>query len=205
MNLRMQYALAAAIAALSSPGSAAAAGSGSVEGNLDLGKGPILVYVESVATRLDPPAAPAVMNQKNNTYVPHILPIQSGQKVEFRSADPELHNLYAVHKEQKKTLFNVALPPRAPPTVQSFPPSGAVKLTCNVHSEMLAWIVVLQNPHYVLLEKGAKTFRIDGLPPGHLTLRVWGEKLEDGAGKRKFEVDVVEGAVAHADLSGAKS
>jgi len=139
-----------------------------------------------------PPAAPPlVMNQKRNTYVPHVLPLVAGATVQFRSEDPELHNVYAWELARNRTLFNVAIVPRVPTQFQrAFSDTGVVRLTCNIHKEMLAFIIVLQNPHFVLVEKAATAFRLEGVPPGKHVLRVWGEKLDEATLARTYPVEV---------------
>src|SRR5258708_679239 len=82
--------------------------SGAVEGSLDgLGKGPFVVYVDRVEGQTFAPQKP-VLGQKNNTYIPHILPTLVGSKLELRSTDPELHNIYAWSQALNKVAFNLA-------------------------------------------------------------------------------------------------
>src|SRR4051812_2713770 len=135
-----------------------------------------LVYVEKVAQPATPPSAPVFMNQEGIKYVPHILPIVAGSKVIFKSADVELHNVYA--RGTKKVLFNDAVLPKMQSQPKSFDELGPVHLTCNVHKEMSAWIVVLQNSFFAVPAKDG-TFTINGLPRGSYTVRVWGEELND--------------------------
>ncbi len=187
-----------ALPALGSPG-------GTIEGTLDgLGKGPFVVYVEQIPGVTYPPAnPPPIMNQKNKTYLPHVLPVVAGSKVEFYSEDKELHNVYAWALALNASLFNISIIPGMPPHVyyQSFPQSGVVRLTCNVHKEMLAFIVVLQNPHFATLEQGASTFRLADVPPGRHNLRVWGEKLDEATLAKKFPVEVTAGGAAKVSIT----
>jgi len=187
--------LAGAFPALAQP-------TGAVEGIVDgLTKGPFVVYVEKVPGARAPMDPEPVMNQKHNTYVPRVLPIVAGSKVEFRSSDPELHNVYAWALALKRVLFNVAIPPSAPSLHRAFPEEGVVRLTCNVHKEMLAFVVVLQNPHFTLVEKGATQFRLEGIPAGKHDLRVWGEKLDDATLVKRFRVEVPPGGIARVSIT----
>src|SRR5690349_11103197 len=63
-----------------------------------------LVYVEKAPGQFKPPATPAVINQKHNTYLPKMLPLVVGTKVSFTSEDSELHNVFA--RAGTKALFN---------------------------------------------------------------------------------------------------
>ncbi len=184
--------------ALGSPG-------GTIEGTLDgLGKGPFVVYVEQIPGTTYPPGnPPPVMNQRSKTYVPHVLPVVAGSKVEFLSEDKELHNVYAWALASKTSPFNISIIPGMPPHVyyQSFPGPGVVRLTCNVHKEMLAFIVVLQNPYFATVESGSNIFRLADVPPGKYNLRVWSEKADESLLAKKFPVDVTAGATAKVSIA----
>jgi len=144
-----------------------------------------LVYVDKLVS--PPPAAPVFMNQQGIKYVPHILPVVAGTKVIFKSADPELHNVYA--RGTKKVLFNDAILPNMQSQPKVFSDLGPVHLTCNVHKEMSAWIVVLPNAFFAVPEKDG-SFTINGLPPGTYTVHIWGEEL----GEEKIMTLTVGGA-----------
>ena len=143
-----------------------------------------LVYLETVPGKFPPPAQPVLVNQKGNTYLPHLIPVLAGTKVVFKSADPELHNVYA--RENKVTLFNRAVLPNQQ-FERTFDEVGVVHLACNVHREMSADIIVLQNPFFALPDK-AGTFTIEGVPAGSYTLRVWGEAMSDEQKAKKTPV-----------------
>src|SRR5207248_2220241 len=104
-----------------------------------------LVYIETAPGKFTPPAQPAIMNQVHNTYSPRVLPVLAGQKVQFRSEDPELHNVFA--RQVKTTLFNQAVLPHKS-FERTFDKPGIVHLSCNVHREMSADVLVLQNPYF---------------------------------------------------------
>lgn len=178
---------------------------GTIEGTLEgFGKGPLVVYIEQIPGAKFAPTDPApVMNQKRNTYVPHVLPVVAGAKVEFHSEDPELHNVYAWAPALKASPFNMTMLPGMPPHFyhQSFAKEGVVRLTCNVHKEMLAFILVVQNPYFTTVEKGASQFRIMDVPPGTYNLRIWGEKLDEATVAKRFPVEVNAAGVARISIA----
>ena len=186
---------------------ALAAPPGSIEGKLEnLGSGPFVVYIDRVPGFSPSPSAPTpVMGQAGNTYIPHLLPIVAGSKVEFQSKDPELHNVFARDLKSNQTFFNIAMRPKGPPIYQTFSQEGVVRLTCNIHKEMLAFIVVLQNPYFAVVEKGAQQFRLEGAPPGKHTLRVWGERLSEAEIARRFPVEVKAGETVTVNVQGGQS
>lgn len=203
-RMRAVLGLGLAAAAVALAGDALGGGpTGVIEGTLaGAGKGPTVVYIEKIEG--GPFAAPAplpVLGQKHNTFVPHVLPVLKGSKVEMRSEDPELHNVYAWHQLLERVLFNIPVIPKAPPTTQIFAKEGVVKITCNIHKEMLAWVIVLQNPYFVTVERGGSAFKIAGVPPGKYQLRVWGEKLEAPALGKRVPVEVAASGTVKTDIS----
>ena len=156
-----------------------------------------LVYVEKAPGKFAPPAQPAVMNQVKNTYVPRLLPVLQGTTVEFKSEDPELHNVFG--RAEKKVLFNQGIPPRATASVKANE-LGVIKLSCNIHREMTAFIPVLQNPYFAQPEKGG-AFTIKAVPAGAYQLRLWGEKLTDEEKARAYPVTVGGAKADHPELA----
>lgn len=186
------------------PVSAWAAGpAGSVEGQLGeraLKKTIQLVYVEKVdGDEATKPLENMVMNQRNNTYLPHVMPVTAGTKVAFHTEDPELHNIYA--KADDKVIFNTALPAGAPAFYRTFDKPGIIALTCNIHSEMSAFIVVLQNKYAALPDAETGKWKIEGLAPGSYTVKIWGEKLDDALKAKSFPVTVKAGASTTLEIS----
>ena len=75
---------------------------------------------------------------------------------------------------------------------KSFNELGPVHLTCNIHKEMSAWVLVLQNPYFTAPDPKTGEFTITGVPPGAYTVRIWGEKLEEEDAAKKFPITVGE-------------
>ena len=150
-----------------------------------------LVYVETAPGKFPPPTEPAVMNQVGNTYSPRVLPVLIGTRVEFRSADPELHNVNA--RANKQQLFNQAVLPHQMFS-KKLDQAGVVHLSCNIHKEMSADILVLQNPWFATPDAQGG-FTIANVPPGKYTLRIFGAELSDEQRARVFKVTVGGGAL----------
>lgn len=165
---------------------------GAIDGTLKgIGPGPFVIWVESAPGKLPPPPTePVRMDQKNNVFLPHILPMVLGGKAAFETHDPELHNIYARHLRSNNVLFNLAQPPGAPALVQTMSRPGVVKITCNVHPQMLAWIIVVPNEHFVMTNPSETKFHLDGVPVGDQKIRVWGEKLDSDVSSKIFSVTV---------------
>lgn len=122
-------------------------------------------------------AAPrkAVIEQKDKTFLPHLVAVPAGSTVEFPNYDPIFHNAFSNFDGQ---IFDVGLyPPRTTRSVR-FHREGIVRVFCNIHPAMSAVIVVLRTPYYdVTGADGA--FSIRGVPPGEFTLKVFHERATE--------------------------
>lgn len=137
--------------------------------------GDAVVYLEGLADgkKFSPPATPLIMDQKDLVFVPHVLPVLMGTTVEFPNNDDLRHNVYSPSPAKRLNLGTY--PPGATKKV-TFDKPGIVKLLCNVHDEMLAFILVLENPYYALTDSSGR-FTIPSVPPGRYPVKVWHEKF----------------------------
>lgn len=155
------------------------AGAGTIEGRiqkggLDADLSNFVLSLEDIQGPFPPPVEPAVMDQKELRFVPHLLVIQVGTTVEFPNSDPVSHNVFSISDAKR---FNLGLYSRGTVRRIKFDKPGVVELLCNVHLEMSAYIVVLKNPYFA--RTGADgTFRIPNVPAGRHRLRCWHERLE---------------------------
>jgi len=154
-------------------------GTGTVAGKLKspfLRRRPAVVYIENVAGRqFAPPAKNPVMDQKNLIFIPHLLPVLVGSTVDFPNSDTVRHNVFSPPKSAKP--FNLGTYPAGEVKQVAFDKVGVVPLLCNVHAEMSAYVVVLQNPYFALTDKdGAVT--LGNVPEGEYTLTFWHEDLK---------------------------
>jgi len=136
----------------------------------------VLVYIDEVKGEFKAPKEHVVMDQKDLTFVPHVLPILKGTTVDFRNDDDVLHNVFSPDKCADK--FNLGTWPKGEVRSYQFKKKGCVSvMLCNVHPEMEAWVISLQNPFYFKTDKDG-VFTIEGVPAGKYTLKVWHQKLK---------------------------
>lgn len=149
----------------------------------------ILVYItKTPGLDVDFKAAKFVMDQKDLTFLPHVLPIPVGATVQFPNNDKVDHNVFSLSRTQKFNLGSYK--PGEAKTIR-FDKPGIVELRCDVHAEMLAYILVMKNPYYAVTdEKG--NFEIPDLnllgqqgingvvdpTPGEYRLKTWHKKLK---------------------------
>ena len=115
------------------------------------------------------------LNQKSCAFIPHVQVIPAGSAVELRNGDPLMHNLHSY--SMKNSAWNESIPGDGKPIHKEFPFREAVKVGCDVHKWMSAWIVLQDNPYYYLTGEDG-TFKIADIPPGAYKLAVWHEDFK---------------------------
>lgn len=152
----------------------------------------VVVYVEKVKGQFQPAKEPAPMDQVKRVYVPHVLAVLAGTEIEFLNSDNDLHNVHA--RQSKRELFNISIPPQWK-TRRILKDEGIVTLLCDIHPEMSAYILVLQNPFFAKPDEQGN-YQIQNVPPGSYTLKAWHENLRP----ESKEVKVSEGGTARVDF-----
>jgi plastocyanin len=151
----------------------------------------VVVFLDKVPGSFRPPARPVVMDQQGMKFAPHILAVQKGQTVLFNNHDAVRHNIFSPDNEK----YNLGTWGQGESKPHTFGTVGVYHQLCNVHPEMGAVIVVLENPFFgVTGEDG--TFQIPNVPPGKYTLKTWSEKLPE----RSETVTVTAGAPTNVHL-----
>jgi len=137
----------------------------------------VVVYVDKAPGKFEAPKKHEVMNQKDLTFVPHVLPVVVGTTVDFLNSDQVLHNVFTPDKCAGK--FNLGTWPKGEVRSYTFSAVGcAPVLLCNVHPEMEAFVVALQNPYFAVTDKTG-LFAIHDVPEGKYTIKVWNRKFLD--------------------------
>ncbi len=157
----------------------------------------VFVYVKTglEGKPFSKPAEVVKFDQNGCHYVPHVTGLMVGQALEIWNSDSTLHNIHSLAKESKE--FNVGMPIKGMKVKKTFDkPEIMVKLKCDVHPWMNAYIGVLTHPYFTVTDETGK-FEIKDLPPGKYTLEAWHETF----GTKTAEITVEEGKPATADFS----
>lgn len=153
-----------------------------------------LVYIDKVEGKeFSPPKENPFVSQKGLVFTPRILPVVKGATVDFTNDDNVIHNVFAPRGSAKR--FNLGTYGMGVTKTVTFDKLGEVTLLCNVHAEMLGYIMVLQNPYVTITDKKG-IFEIKDVPPGTYTLKVWHEKLKETS----QEVVVKDGRTASVEF-----
>jgi hypothetical protein len=138
------------------------------------GVGEAIVYLKDVTKgkKWDKPKKSPVLDNVKCRFEPHVQVIPAGMNVAIHNSDPVLHNTHGFLI--KATVFNVAMPKQGMSVEKLLRRPGMVRVECDAHGWMLAWIYVADNPYHAVTGRDG-TFRITDVPPGQYTMVVWQE------------------------------
>ncbi len=147
--------------------------------------GDTVVYIEKVGdNNYDPPTEHGVVDQLNLVFIPHVLAVQKGTTIDFPNSDSVRHNVFST--PDCCNQFNLGTYDIGTSKPVTFNDSCEIPLLCNVHAEMSAFVVVLDNPYFGVTGKDG-CFKIDNVPPGTYKLRTWHERLRSVEQEVKVE------------------
>jgi plastocyanin len=138
-------------------------------------RSPALVYIDQVKGEFPPPQKNPFISQKDMVFHPHILPVLKGTTVDFTNDDTVSHNVFSPPGAASR--FNLGIYGQGVKKTVTFNNLGEVPLLCSLHPEMIAYVIVLQNPYFALTDNSGK-FEIKDVPAGTYRLGVWQEKLQ---------------------------
>jgi plastocyanin len=134
----------------------------------------------------------AVLDQRNQTFLPYVLAIPVGTTVDFPNRDSTYHNVFSLSKTQRFDLGRYA---RGESRSVRFDRPGVVRVFCEIHSHMSAFILVFAHRYFATTDAEGR-YRISGIPPGDYRLVAW----YDGREREVRPVRVVEGTAVEADF-----
>jgi plastocyanin len=113
----------------------------------------------------------AVMDQRNETFVPHVLAVMVGTLVDFPNSDRTYHNVFSLSRTKRFDLGRYAAGKSR--AVRMDRP-GVVRVFCDIHSHMNAFILVFNHPFFKVTDADGR-FELPGVPPGAYTIVGWYE------------------------------
>jgi Polysaccharide lyase family 4, domain II len=158
-----------------------------------------VVTVEGLANQAAPAGAEQVatvnrLDNKGCRFVPHVLAMGVNEFLEIDNSDPILHAAHALFHEGQPQ-FNVGMYPGRivhKPMVAA----GIVKVICEVHPWMNAYVFVAENPYYAVTDIYGR-YEIRGVPPGTYRIKAWHELL----GTQEQKVIVTDGKTTEATFT----
>jgi hypothetical protein len=135
--------------------------------------------------RFETPSTPVTIDQKGCWFEPRVLGIQTNQTLAVVNSDPVTHNIHPMAQINRE--WNHSQGAGDAPLARSFiKPEIMIRVKCNIHSWMHAFIGVVDNPYFAV-SKADGTFKIENLPAGTYTFGIWQENL----GTQDVQVTIV--------------
>jgi len=132
----------------------------------------VVVFLEGKsfkARRFTPPLVHPVLDQKDLTFHPQVLPIVVGTTVDFPNRDNLFHNVFSYSQPRE---FDLGRYPIGESRSVQFDETGIVRVYCDIHAQMNATILVLDNPYFVMPTDDG-TYSIKDVPEGSYTIKFW--------------------------------
>ncbi len=214
MNRRFVFSSFAVVLTLSP---ALSSGQATIEGRVELPKthfAPVVTERYEIVSKggvlaTDPPRAVVYLQgdfpkpaslptqqvaQKDLAFLPPLLAIEVGTKVEFPNLDDTYHNIFSYSPTKRFDLGRYPPGENPVPSVL-FDKPGLVTLRCDIHEHMRGLILVLNTPYFVMTDAEGR-FRLTNLPAGHFVLKAW----LDSRTNRTRPVELKSGVTLHVDL-----
>jgi hemoglobin len=113
-----------------------------------------------------------VIEQRDRTFMPHVMAVPVGSTVSFPNFDPIYHNVFSTSKSRQ---FDLGLYKNGDTREVKVDKAGIVRLGCNIHANMSAYLVVVDAPHYAVVDADGN-FSFKSLAPGKYKVQAWVER-----------------------------
>jgi plastocyanin len=125
--------------------------------------------------QFEPPQDAVVIDQKGCSFGPRVQGIRVGQTFKVTNSDPLTHNIHPMPELNRD--WNQSQSPGADPLIRKFTqPEVMIRVKCNIHSWMRAWVGVVSHPYFAVTGADG-AFQLRDVPPGAYTIEVWHEQL----------------------------
>ena len=125
--------------------------------------------------------------------MPPVVAITAGSTVAFPNSDRVYHNVFSLSKPRR---FDLGRYPRGQSRSVVFDKPGVVRVFCEIHSHMNAFILAFGHPFFAMTDADGR-YRIDNVPPGTYNLLAWSE----GVSSESRTVSVPDGGATEIDLT----
>lgn len=136
-------------------------------------KGAVVSLVSDAARRAVRPLPEQEISQENKQFVPAVRVVTVGTLVRFPNRDSVRHHVYSFSPAKK---FEIKLYAGTPAAPVRFDQPGVAVLGCNIHDQMVGWVVVLDTPYFAQTDAQGQAL-LEGMPAGAHQLRAWHARL----------------------------
>jgi len=127
----------------------------------------------------------AKIDQLHKTFLPRVSVVQVGTAISFPNSDNIRHSIYSFSPAK---IFTLKLYSGTPSSPVLFDKTGVVVLGCNIHDQMVAWVLVIDTP-YALHTDANGSATITNVPGGDYVLRAWHEPMAEEAAGEALHLD----------------
>jgi plastocyanin len=128
----------------------------------------VVVWLDGVQGSV-PEAGRVVLDQRNLTFLPHVLAVRVGTRVEMPNNDRVFHNVFSF-KDGKR--FDLGLYPVGTTKVVEFDKPGLSRIFCNIHPTMAGYVIAVDSAHFAVSGADGR-FVLNGVPPGRYQYHAW--------------------------------
>jgi plastocyanin len=144
----------------------------------------VFVYLADAPPSDGSSREPALLDQVDCRYAPHVVGVQVGQPLVIRSSDPTLHNVH--YNAERNPPANFGLTVKGAQKQVKFESAEFIRVKCDVHPWMTAYVGVFDSPFYSVSSDEGGAFEIAKVPAGKYRLVAWHERY--GQVERAVEV-----------------
>ncbi|HZJ64444.1 MAG TPA: hypothetical protein VFD36_13075 [Kofleriaceae bacterium] len=141
-----------------------------IDGKTPSGLGVVMLWPEKGGRKRV--AKQRIIEQRGKLFAPHVMAVPVGSTVSFPNFDPIFHNVFSLSKIKP---FDLGMYKNGETREVKLDKPGIVRLGCNLHANMSAYLIVVDAPHYVVVDSdGAFSFK--SLAPGKYKVQAWNEQ-----------------------------
>lgn len=131
-----------------------------------------VIWFVPASGAVKPAPVRAEIQTRDRRFIPRVTVVPAGSEVAFPNGDPILHNVFSV---SPRNHFDLGLYRKGKGKSTRFSASGLVRVYCNVHQAMVAYVLVVDTPHFARPGDDGG-FSLENLPAGAGTLHIWHER-----------------------------
>jgi plastocyanin len=129
----------------------------------------VVVWLDGVQGSVSEAPGRVVLDQRNLAFLPHVLAVRVGTRVEMPNNDRVFHNVFSF-KDGKR--FDLGLYPVGTTKVVEFDKPGLSRIFCNIHPTMAAYVIAVDSPRFAVSGTDGR-FVLNGVPPGRYQYHAW--------------------------------
>lgn len=114
------------------------------------------------------------MKMVRKTFSPRVLPVKTGTEVSFPNFDPILHNAFSTSSSNS---FDLGFYGAGEQASYTFDKQGLIRVYCNVHHAMVAYILVFDAPFFTVPAANGE-FSLKDLPAVEGNLFIWNPRAK---------------------------